>query len=527
MARRAFTLLVVLVAVTLGALVATTALTMGGARTSAARSSVQNDQLRALGSSGLLAVMRELELQRDDLMRGGTPTMDGEIVVYETEFERGVVTVVDLDGAGEGLLASEAARVNLNHAPAEVVAALPGMRREWADAIVAARDARPLDSPEDTLALGVEPSAWFGGGAGAQAGASAEAGDALAVPGLGFGRGIDEPLRELVTVFSADPSVRSGFGEDGDGARGRRRVPLHLGWSDGIEAEITESLGEGWASVLRRGVEESGPIDTGAALGSIATMGVDVEGWREFYDTLCVTDAPFVPGLVDVNRASEAVLGAWPALGAEGAELATRERDGLDDEQRASARWLVERGVIEDSDGSALLGWAAARSMQWRVRLEARIEAVGVEDRALETIEWLAAAEGPDGLDPVGRTLVLEAVVDVATPRARVVYLRDLTHLDLARALHEAAGQSERGDAFEGLGMDADGERVSLGAERSAGLSGTEDAPSGSVRTPQDREPEAPSREAATDAGEPGGTGRAGAVGDIRVGRWRGPGGGG
>jgi DNA uptake protein ComE-like DNA-binding protein len=69
-------------------------------------------------------------------------------------------------------LQDEEARVNLNTAPAALLAALPGVGTELAEAIVKHRQQEPWRAPEDLLHRGlVSPSVWYGNTA--QAGLSA------------------------------------------------------------------------------------------------------------------------------------------------------------------------------------------------------------------------------------------------------------------------------------------------------------------------------------------------------------------
>ncbi len=509
MSRRAFSTLIVLIVLTLSALVASTALTIGSARVASTHASMDSDELRALGWSGIQAVMSELGAQRDELLRGGEPDITEEIVVYETDTERGVVKLIAFDPDAVTPVASEAARVNLNTASKETLLGLQGMNEAWADAIVAAREATPFDSPERVLALdGADEGAWDGGASSLeQDGASLEIATGAEIP---FGDDSVIALRDLVTVFSADPNVQAGIGTDGDQFAGERRLPMNRGWSEELEAAIEERLGSGWATTLRSPLRaENRVIDDYSKLASVATNGQSEEGWLAFWDALCVTDAPFVAGMIDVNRAPVDVLKALPDLTPEAAEAIVAARDGLSEDTRAGLDWIAQSQAtgIEFGALATLRNTLTTRSLQWRVRLEARVERF-LEDGNRVDVEADSVLPELEDDQVRGRRLVYEAVIDVATPRPRVAYLRDVTHESLARALHEAASLRRELEPEPEPGMDASPETQSPSYR-----------PSGPSPDP-----------ASSDAGGADGEGRSVerpsyADTDARVGRWRGGGG--
>jgi DNA uptake protein ComE-like DNA-binding protein len=82
------------------------------------------------------------------------------------------VQYTDPDGTLHYGLQDEEARVNLNTAPVALLAALPGVGTELAEAIVAQRQQEPWRAPEDLVHRGlVSPPVWYGSAG--QAGLSA------------------------------------------------------------------------------------------------------------------------------------------------------------------------------------------------------------------------------------------------------------------------------------------------------------------------------------------------------------------
>jgi hypothetical protein len=80
----------------------------------------------------------------------------------------------------------------------------------------------------------------------------------------------------------------------------------------------------------------------------------------------------------------------------------------------------VTEGVLTPQQFSQAIDWITTRPMQFRVRIEA---GMATRDERGE-IELEGA---------LSRPMTLEAVIDLAGPRARVAYLRDVTHLGLVQ----------------------------------------------------------------------------------------------
>ncbi|HET6428399.1 MAG TPA: type II secretion system protein GspK [Phycisphaerae bacterium] len=109
-------------------------------------------------------------------------------------------------------------------------------------------------------------------------------------------------------------------------------------------------------------------------------------------------------GRVNLNSAPKEVLAALPGLSETAAQQIVDLRETLDAEERSTTAWVYAQGVVSAEEFKQAAMCLTARSYQYRVR--------------------------SFGYSPTcGRFCVLEAVVDLASGRPEIVYLRDLTRL--------------------------------------------------------------------------------------------------
>lgn len=452
---RGLVILAVLVIVASAALIATSAVARAGAARHTGEASARHAQSEALVWSGLQLTLDELGSQRDDLLRGESPTLTRTWTLYETSAgERAVVRLV-ADADGE-VAQAESARLDLNEASAESLAALPGMTEPLAQAVVAARPFRSVR-------------------------------ELARVPGLDAGS-----LDGLVGVFAYDPSVQAGVKDDA--RTGRGRINLGAEWSSELASEIDEQWGRGTAEVVK------GLRDAGATfatyddyVGVLADNRVARSEWGTIFDAVCLGDAPYERGRVDLLHAPESVLRAVPGLDADSAASIVSVRERLSDEERRTLTWPITQGVLEPEAWAEAAAHLATRSLQWRVRLEAGFAPPAEADAS--AAELRDAADG----DEVALTdrVVFDAVLDAGESRARLAFLRDAT-LETAWGRVHADARS-LGDEDE---MEAEpDEPVTLEAERAGP---PEPAPGPPVGDAAETTP-APESDAS----------------DRRVGRWR------
>ena len=402
--RRGVALMSVLIVLTLAALAGTGAMLAADGSVAAARGTMHRAQGRALAWSGVQAVMQEIAGQRDDLLQGGTPTLTIGWTVYESPAGRGVVRLLPL--RGEELAVSECAKLDLNAVHQESLAKLPGVGKELAAKIVGAR---PFSSPLDLLRVeGITPELLTGR---AEGGQEHEAGGD---EGVG--------LVDLVTTFGFDPNVQNGVGEHAAEHRGQLRLNVNSGL---IVAEDTMSrhYGEVTAIVAKVMMEKGRAPGAGAedadAVDQLVRDRRAPADWGPPLDALTTGDEPFLLGRVDVNAAPAEVLACVPGIDADAAPAIVAQREQVRAEDRRAVAWLYP-DLLDAEALKKALPHLTTRSMVWRVRVEAGVEPLGSDER-----------DSPALADRV----VLEAVIDVSSRRARVAYLRDVTHLDAALAL--------------------------------------------------------------------------------------------
>ena len=116
-------------------------------------------------------------------------------------------------------------------------------------------------------------------------------------------------------------------------------------------------------------------------------------------------------GLLNVNTATPGALATLPGVD-EGLALQIAEaRAGLDEEKLRTTAWLLTEGFVEADDYKAIAARLATRGFRFRLR----IIGFGV---------------------PSGRYRIIEAVIDLAGTKPRLVYMRDISRLGAPFALN-------------------------------------------------------------------------------------------
>jgi Helix-hairpin-helix motif len=495
-------LVLVLVVLTISALIGTTVLALTSAERSAVETSLRRTQARALAWSGVQAVMAELAEQREDLLDGRDPFITEEWSVFERpDGTQGVFRLVPL-GDGPLPIVSESAKLDVNHVSAEVLSRLPMVDESLAQRIVEARDARPFQSVEELLGVdGIDADLLYGlSGEGDDFGAGFGSGFDGAFDGTGGSSG-DEALAlaDVVTVFSFNPNIQAGLGDDGFRHRGDLRIDLNVPWSDQLGRAIERRYDENVANIVKSLKERGTSFENDATLvGVLRQFNVPPQDWAEVFDVFTSTSDPYLLGRVDLSRASDVVLGCLPGFEDESTPAdAVSVRDGLDEETLKSVTWLAAEEVLTPEQFATCVDLVTTRSMQWRVRIEAGLLAddqrmdfggdMGT-DRAnpaeADFGSMLAWDEDVDGL--VDR-VVVEAVIDVSSERPRVAYLRDVTLMDVGRVIRaeimasqtredlgaDQLAASEQDGADDGLnpddGVETIGNAIERGVSRGSG----------------------------------------------------------
>ena len=115
--------------------------------------------------------------------------------------------------------------------------------------------------------------------------------------------------------------------------------------------------------------------------------------------------APVI-GLLNVNTASAAALGALPGVDAGIAQQIVEARVNLSPEDRSNTAWLVTQNLLEPDAYKTVAPKLCTQGYQYRIR----VIGFGV---------------------PSARYRIFEVVLDVGGPQPKVLYQRDITRLGL------------------------------------------------------------------------------------------------
>lgn len=441
--RRGLVLLAVLIVVTISALIATMTMYLADAEREAVVTSLHRTQARALAWSGIQALMVELADQREEMLDGQTPRVTDEWTVYTDENGRsGVVRLVAVgsEGAFGDVLASEGGKLDVNTATVEMLAALPGVSQAIAEAIVQERRNAQFTSVEELVRVtGIDSLVLFG----------SMGKDAMTTP---MDRdGFDAPseqrrgLAEFVTVFAFDPNIQAGIGQTGQGHRGDRRINLNLEWSEEVGEAIEHRLGPEGAQGVKRLMDEGVKFTSDADIvAQLRRFGTPLEEWPLYLDVFTTTQDPYLIGRVDLTTASAEVLACVPGIDAGAAQEIVSARRHLDEASRRGVPWPVIEGILTEDQFQEAVGHLTTRTLQWRVQIEAGVMAAGgggeFDDLVFDEDAVRAGVDefGDGGFEEpaLENRVVVEVVIDVASRRPRVAYLRDVTMLPFARAMY-------------------------------------------------------------------------------------------
>ncbi len=433
-------LLGVLVLITIGSLVGTTILLGVDAQRQSSSTSMRQDQARALAWSGVLATMSELGEQREDLIGGLRPELTDEWILFVDDFGReGVVRLLALDAEGLEFAQSECSKLDINHVTAEMLAGLDVIDETLAQAIV---DARPFTSVVELLGVeGITPALLYGE-------AEDHAGDFASFTSFDQeGEAAAESLYaldgtrliDLLTVYSFEPNVQASV--DDEEYRGKLRLNFDVEWSDELAAAVGDRFGDDSVPFVQQlfdnGTSFATDSDVCRVVERIAPT--DYDTWAVALDALTTSDDEFRLGRIDLNAASAAVLACVPGIDADAAERLVAMREVLDEFERQSVVWPLRQGVLDNAQFTEAADWLSTRSLQYRVRIEAGWRQTRIDDTF--DIGGPSVSLASSSEERLEHRRVVEAVIDVASSRPRVAYLRDVTMIGVARAVASESGQ--------------------------------------------------------------------------------------
>lgn len=421
---RSFVILTVLIIVGMALLIATSLLFTLQAEAAGSAGALNATQSRALARSGLHVVMRALHEQRQRMLDGAMPELDGQYEIFEDDQRIGVVRLLPVTPRG-GVIAPEAGKLDLNRIDAETLAATGLVSRDLAERIVGVRDGeptRPFQSVAELfLVKGVTVSMVYGevddlayldDAGGREAGLGERVMRRLAAP-------TPRGLADVVTVYGAEPALQ---------ATGVRRIRLPLQLSESLQEKIEERFGDLADDVRailtsRRIKEESDLVRV------LRERAVPSDRWNEILDVFTTDPNDLHLGRIDLNTASLEALRGLDGLSPEQAAQIVRVRETLGDDERSEITWPLVQGIIDEEVMQQIFGHITTRCFTFRVRL------------AAGTVN----PETPDG--PLLAPVIYEAVIDCCDPVPRLGYLRDVTMMQTAAMLvDQATGTSDPED---------------------------------------------------------------------------------
>lgn len=435
-AKRGMVLLVVVLVVAIAIVVGAGVLHASKAEAASNAASLRSIQTRALAWSGVQALMAELAIQRDEILRGEDPRITREWTLFgEGTPVRGVVRLLPLDDTGLTFIESETAKLDVNSATEAMLANVPGLDAETAARIVEARkrrvfgsldELRSVEGITELMLIGAEPFE-----ARSPTNSTENRLDAFSASPL-----VSGGLASMLTVFSFDPNIQAGIGQQGDSSRGDLRVNLAAGWSDDLAAGIAKRFGQDAVQGVRQIMQQGTTFKRdGDIVAALRRFNVQPAEWTGILDCFTTVADPYRIGRVDLNRASEAVLSCIPGLDAGTVAEIVAVRDRLDAETRQNVAWPVVRGIVSPESFERAVDHLTTRSSQWRARIETGL----IEDGS----GW----ERAPGEEIMRHRMVVEVVIDIASQRPRVAYLRDVTMLEVADAIARFRRESQPSNA--------------------------------------------------------------------------------
>jgi DNA uptake protein ComE-like DNA-binding protein len=440
MRKRGSILLAVMVVLTLAALVGTTVLYRADAQRGSAATAMERAQLRALVWSGVQGAMAELAGQRGELMDGAAPHLTASWDLY-TGTTRGNIRLTPMGSGGE-LAVSEGGKVDANIADAAMLGRLEGVGETLAGKIAGARGAG-FGSPEELASVeGLSAETLFG-----EAGPAPDQSKPESAPSESEGA---PALLSMLTVFSFDPNTTIGIGASASGDE-LARLNVSGGWTDGLEADLKDRVSAAAAASLQIVLKVSKPAKDSDLVAGLIQAKVPEDQWGEILGGVTTSDDAYRRGRIDLNTASAAVLASVPGIDRPAADKIVEARARIDATSKKLVTWPLKEGILKEAQFQSAADWITTRSLQWRIRVEARLERV--EQSTTSSRDEEAAV--PPGM-------VWEAVIDVSGTRPRVAYLRDVTYL--ATLVQQAKEQEKAGPlaALAGQAADAPGAGADL-----------------------------------------------------------------
>ncbi|MEM7227868.1 MAG: helix-hairpin-helix domain-containing protein [Planctomycetota bacterium] len=385
-------------------------------------------QQHTLARSAIKLLLHEFDRQRDDILDALLPEIDEEYTIYEVGRTTGIVRLRTV-GAERRRFIPTSSRLDINLVTQEMLEATGVVEPDVARRIVSFRTARgtPFTSLSDLLEIdGVTASMVFGEPRAElddDSGVAATFDDAA------------QALADVVDVYCVEPALQQN---------GRLRINLNTPWSDELGSRLDERFGDGTGQIVKEIMDNGTTFESdGRIIQVMRFFDLDPDEWVEPVDALTTASDSTLYGRVNLNDAPIEVLRALPGIDDEAAAAIVDERESLTEEEQNTIVWPCLREIVPAEAFDELGGMLTTRCWAYRIQFE-----VGEIDRESPTEE-------------LERPLRFEAVIDLASPRARLASLREITALEVARAVAPAEVLDEIND-LDDTDVDAEG---MIGAE--------------------------------------------------------------
>lgn len=436
--QQGFVLAAVLALVVLGSMVAVSALFRVQAEETASSAGSGSEQAWAAAMSGVAEAIRvakqrlpgSLDWQDD-------PASFKDRLVLDDGSERWYFTVFSAaDSMGTEMrfgLSDEAAKLNVHTVNEEMLARVPGMtpylaqgladfldadnmprpegaEQEYYDALANPYRAinGPLSSLEELLLVrGFTTGLIYGEDANLNCRLDSNEDDgADRFPPDNKNGKLDTGLRQFLTVYSYD------LNEDNDGVF---RMDINSPNETFLMNELPAATAAYIEALRRNKVKLSHAAELLEAKAKLKDdkgkeiemgSGVSKPQLPIVLENLTTVQDYFLPGLININTASAAVLQTIPEIDEGMAESIVSAREHLRPDQRRTPAWLYQEGLVDADVFKKIAPRLTARGYQYHFHV----------------IGYGA---------PSGRYRVLEAVVDVSRLKPMVTYLRDITRFGL------------------------------------------------------------------------------------------------
>jgi DNA uptake protein ComE-like DNA-binding protein len=329
-------------------------------------------------------------------------------------------------GAKQAVSVSEGGKLDVNVVTGAMLGHLEGVGEATGGKIVGARGAG-FGSPEELGTVdGVSAGLLFGAG---------DAEDAQ-----GGESSTSKSLLAQTTVFSFDPNTTMGVGAQASGDE-LERVSVSQGWTEDLRPDLTERMSAQAVAALETALKGGAkPAHDSELVAALVAAQQPPEVWADVLAGVTTSDEQFQRGRVDLNSATAAVLACVPGIDQAAADKIVEARERLPATSRRSVAWPLKEGILKPEQFQTAVDWMTTRSLQWRVRVEARLDR-GDAQGASTTVSRAGSRAATEEAEEAPPGMVWEAVIDVSGMRARVAYLRDVTYL---AALAQRAREQEK-----------------------------------------------------------------------------------